>query len=463
MRKFAARHIGALGTSLAAFAILAGALGATLVANDRAERARVQAEERFQQTRAIANSMLFDVFDEVSLTAGTTTAREMLARTSLTYLEALAADPNAPTDVRVEAGLGFLRLSQVIGGGQTGELGRQADAGALLLKAQSILQPLYEAQPEDPSIARAMVTLLLEQTGAALYADNNATNALALATRAREILEPYRTADAAAARQYITTLQAQADSYGWDDRFAEALPLHQQAETFALALPEAIRTDINVTRARGSNLRLMGEAYHRLGRVEEARTTLALAVTQQRNVVERSPNNTGYQRNLAIALWFSAVVHRTNERNQEAQIAIEESVAIARRMRERDPNDASAVRMVAISSEVYAQVLADLGRFNESYTVGQDVIVAQRELVRRAGNTAGARRSLAAALMTHGGNSYNSASYTRACEAWIEAEGIYEELNRNGAMSEWDRTQALAEAQRYVSLACNPPRAGLAE
>lgn len=461
LRKFAARHGGALTASIAAFVLLAGALGVTLIANARAERARALAEQRFEQTRAIANSMLFDVFDEVSLTAGTTNAREMLARTSLTYLEALAADANAPIDVRVEAGLGFLRLSQVVGGGQASELGRYEDANALLVQAKSILEPLYEAHPGDANVARAMVTLLLEQSGAALYTDNDADAAMALAVRAREILEPYRTADARAARQYIAALQAQADSYGWNDRYAEAAPLHEQAEAFAAALPETLSTDIDVMRARGSNLRLLGDAYHRLERPEDARVTLERAVAQQRAVNAAAPNNPAYMRNLSIALWFSAVVHRANERDQAARAAIEESVTVARLMRERDPNDAGAIRMVAISTEVYAQVLSDLGRNDESYAVGQEVIAAHRELVSRAGGTAGARRSLAAALMTHGGNSYNAGAHARACVAWQEALGIYEELNRSGAMSERDRTVTLAEAQDFVRRACNPPRRGL--
>ncbi len=461
LRKFAARHSGALTASIAAFALLAGGLAVTLVANARAERARALAEERFEQTRAIANSMLFEVFDEVSLTAGTTNAREMLARTSLTYLEALAADANAPVDVRVEAGLGFLRLSQVVGGGQASELGRYEDANALLAQSQSILEPLYAAHPNDPGVARAMVTLLLEQSGAALYTDNNADNALALAARAREILEPYRTADARAARQYIAALQAQADSYGWNDRYAEAAPLHEQAEAFAAALPTSLSSDIDVMRARGSNLRLLGDAYHRLERPEDARVTLERAVGLQRAVNAAAPNNPAYMRTLAIALWFSAVVHRANERDQAARAAIEESVTVARRMRERDPNDAGAIRMVAISTEVYAQVLSDLGRSDESYTIGQEVIAAHRDLVSRAGGTAGARRSLAAALMTHGGNSYNAGSFGRACAAWEEATGIYEELNRSGAMSDRDRTVTLAQAQDFVRRACNPPRQGL--
>lgn len=461
LRKFAARHSGALTASIAAFVLLAGALGVTLVANARAERARDLAEQRFEQTRAIANSMLFDVFDEVSMTAGTTNAREMLARTSLTYLEALAADPQAPVDVRVEAGLGFLRLSQVVGGGQASELGRYEDANALLVQSQSILEPLFATHPDDPGVARAMATLLLEQSGAALYTDNDADAGFALASRAREILEPYRTADVRAARQYIAALQAQADSYGWNDNYVEALPIHQAAEAFAASLPEALSTDIDVMRARGSNLRLMGEAYHRLERVEEARVTLDRAVAQQRAVSDAAPNNPGFMRNLSIALWYRAVVHRSNDRNEAARASIEESVTVARRMRERDPNDAGAIRMVAISTEVYAQVLGDLGRFAESYSVGEEVIAAHRELARRAGGTAGARRSLAAALMTHGGNSYNAGAYTRACEAWVEGTSIYEDLNRAGAMSERDRTVTLAESQGIVRRACNPPRQGL--
>lgn len=461
LRKFAARHSGALTASIAAFALLAGGLAVTLVANARAERARALAEERFEQTRAIANSMLFDVFDEVSNVSGTTTAREMLARTSLTYLEALAADPNAPVDVRVEAGLGFLRLAQVVGGGQASELGRYQDANALLAQAQSILEPLFEAHPQEPSVARAMATLLLEQSGAALYTDNDADNAFALAARARDILEPYRTEDVRAARQYIAALQAQADSYGWNDRYADALPLHQQAEAFAAALPPDFSGNIDVMRARGSNLRLMGDALHRLERTEEARITLERAVAQQRAVTQAAPNNPSYMRSLAIALWFSAVVHRSNGRDDAARATIEESVAVARRMRERDPNDAGAIRMVAISTEVYAQVLGDLRRFDESYAAGQDVIAAHRELVRRAGGAAGAKRSLAAALMTHGGNSYNAGAYPRACVAWDEGLAIYEELNAAGAMSDRDRTVTLAEAQSFVRRACNPPRAGL--
>jgi len=64
--------------------------------------------------------------------------RELLARTGLRYVDRLAADPKAPTDVRIEAGLGYVRLAEVVGGGQAGQLGKMADANVLLAKAEAI-------------------------------------------------------------------------------------------------------------------------------------------------------------------------------------------------------------------------------------------------------------------------------------------------------------------------------------
>lgn len=461
LRKFVGRHPLVLASSLAAFALLATALVLTLNANVRAEQARLEAEARFEETRAIAKTMLFDVFDEVSTMVGSTRARETLARTGLAYLEALAADEDAPTELRVEAGLGFLRLSQVVGGGQAGELGRYEDANALLAEAERIIGPLYEAHPDNPLVARAMASLLLERSGAALYNDSDVPNARALAVRARDILRPIATTDADAARQYAVALRAEGDTYGWDDQYAEARDRHVQAETFIAGLPPTLRNDVQVMRARSANLRLLGESYHRLGEAEQARVILDRAVEINRAVLATAPQNPTFIRNLSISLWYRAVVHRTNERNVEARESIQEAVELGRTLRARDPNDAGAIRMLAIASEVYAQVLGDLRQYPQSFAMGAEVIAAHRDLVRRAEGAVGARRSLAAALMTYGGNFYNGGEYARACSAWAEGLSIYRDMERAGVLSDADRARALAQAIELTTRACNPPRAGM--
>jgi hypothetical protein len=48
-------------------------------------------------------------------------------------LEELAADPGAPTDVRIEAADGYLRLAGVLGFSSAGQLGLRAEADAMMV------------------------------------------------------------------------------------------------------------------------------------------------------------------------------------------------------------------------------------------------------------------------------------------------------------------------------------------
>ncbi|HRK63972.1 MAG TPA: serine/threonine-protein kinase, partial [Terricaulis sp.] len=463
LRKFVARRRAPVLAGAAVFVLLAGALALTLATNVRAEQARREAENRFQQTREIAKVMLFDVYDEVSQTAGSTSAREMLARAGLDYLDALAADESAPLDVRLEAGRGYLRLSQVTGGDQAGELARHQDGEALLARADEIIRPLYDRHPDNPEVARAMAQVVLDQAGANIYNNNKIGMALEQAQRAQAIIEPFSQQDADSARIYAVAIQAEGDTYGWNDDYPGSIPHFQRALAFLDALPEETRNEIALMRVRGALLRLLGEAYHNTDQPVLARETLDAAVTNNRNVMERTPNNPNSLRSYAIANWYRAVVHRTNDRVPEARVSIEEAHRTAQTMRARDPNDVGAVRLVAITGEVYAQVLGDLRRFPESYRLSDEVIAAHRQLVEQSSGSQGARRSLAAALATTGGNYYNGGQYARACQFWRETHEIYSSFERAGTISEYDRTHGLAEMREFLRDACNPPRAGLRE
>lgn len=458
LRKFATRRRTPVLIGFCVFAVLLVALAATLTANIRAEQARQEAENRFEQTRAIAKTMLFEVYDEVSRTAGTTQAREMLARTGLDYLDALAADADAPADLRLEAGRGYLRLAQVTGGDQAGELARHQDGEALMARAEEIITPLYEQNPGDIEVARTMAQLLLDRSGANIYTHNQIDLAREQAQRVQTIIEPFARDDLDAARIYAVAIQAEGDTHGWKDDYPGAVPHFERALAFLDGLPEAMRQEIALMRVRGALLRLLGEAYHNLGRKDEARATLDATVANNRAVLERTPDNPSALRSYAIANWYRAVVHRTNERNAEARASIEEAHRTAQSMRARDPNDGGAIRMVATTGEVYAQVLADLGRFTESYRLSDEVIAAHRSLVERSEGSQGARRSLAAALATTGGNYHNGRQYARACAFWREAHDIYISFDRAGTLSDWDRANSLVEMQTFIRDGCNPPR-----
>ncbi len=461
LRKFIGRHrLGVAGAAIALL-LLVGALGAALFANMRAERALAESERRFGETRAIAKTLLFDAFDQVSRVPGSTQAREYLARAGLTYLEALAADENAPLDVRIEAGLGYMRLAQVVGGGQASQLGRYADADALLARSEEILGGLLDRHPDDANVRRAMAALLVEQSGSNLYNNNDVERARAQAIRAKELMAAGAAGDLEAARLYADALRAEGDTHNWDDAFPQARELHNAAESFIAGLPAPFQADPQMRSIRAGNLRLLGEAHHKLQEVEPARRTLDQAVEINRALVAEQPDDPLIRRRLATSLRYRAIVHRSNDRNELARQSIEESRAEAERLRARDPNDAGALQLVALVAEVQAQILADLRRFPESYAVGEQVRAMHVSLVEKAGGAAGAARSMAAARRTDGGNHYNGGDYAGACRIWRETLDLYAGLDRRGQLTDTDRGNAVRELTDYVQRTCNPPRAAL--
>ncbi|WP_426167552.1 protein kinase domain-containing protein [Sandarakinorhabdus sp. DWP1-3-1] len=446
--RFVARHRIGVAAGTAAVVLLVGALGTTLAANARAETARVEAEQRFAQTRAIARSLLFDAYDEVGKVPGSAVARARLAETGQTYLLALAAQKDAPRDVRIETGLGFLRLAKVVGNGGDNQLGRLEDGSKLIGRADAILAPLHRAYPDDPAVTIAYADLLVEQTATALYTDNDPATARRKALEARRLLgaDPARSVDSA--RLYALAAQGLGDSYAWSDDYAAARTEYRAAEAFITGLPPGIADARPLRMVRSANLRLLAEANHKLGDETAALAAVNQAVALNRALVAAAPDDPALPRKLALSLWYRAVLQRTDDHLADAAASIAEAVAIARALRQRSNGDASSLQLVAFTGEVQAQVLIDLGRAAEAFAISDEVVAAHRRMVTLAGDTDGPRRSMAMALTTVGGNFYTGGARGRACAAWQEALALLEG-NRN--LGGEDRAKAVPRLRAGIA------------
>ncbi len=446
--KFVARHRAGVAAGGVALLLLVGALVVTLLANARAETARAEAETRFAQTRSIAKSLLFDAYDEVGKVPGATAARARLAETGQTYLLALAGQADAPRDVRIETGLGFVRLAQVVGTGGDSQLGRLEDGSRLLARAAAVLVPLHRAYPGDVAVTRAYAALLIEQTAVALYTDNDPVRARAAAGETHRLLAANPGRDVETARLNATAWQGLGDSFAWSNDYARARDAYLAGERFIAALPPPLRDARPVRKVRSANARLLGEAYHKLGQESAALAAVAEAVRLNRALVAADPDDPALIRKLALSLWYTAVVERSNALDAKAARSIDEAVELARGLRRRSNGDATSLQLVSFTGEVQAQVLSDLGRHAEAFRVNDEVIAAHRHMVALAGNTAGARRSMAMALTTVGGNFYKGRARVRACAAWREALSL---LAGNRSLGEEDRTMAIPRLRRGIA------------
>jgi len=194
--------------------------------------------------------------------------------------------------------------------------------------------------------------------------------------------------------------------------------------------------------ASSANLRLLGEAHHKLKAEPEAEAALDHAVAINRALVARQTDDRRNIRKLPLSLWYREVVLRTNKKDELARVSIDEAVTKARILLARDANDVGALKLFGAVAEVKVQLLADMTPFPASFAMSDEVISTYRRLFLLAGNTTGESRSLATALTTRGGIIYNRAAYQQACAAWRGALGVFSALEVRNKLTETDRLRA---------------------
>jgi tetratricopeptide (TPR) repeat protein len=121
MSKFARKHRAGLATA-AGFAVLlvAGIMVATMEAR--------RAQRRFAQVRELANTFLFQFYDQVTPLAGSTAVRASIVDTARKYLDGLAAEAGHDRWLLFELAQAYARLGQVQGGHSSASLGQVDDA-----------------------------------------------------------------------------------------------------------------------------------------------------------------------------------------------------------------------------------------------------------------------------------------------------------------------------------------------
>ena len=443
LRKFVGRHRWGVGAAAGASALLIGAFGATLAANARAEAARAEAEARFQDVRTLAKSMMFDVYDEVAKVQGSVDARLKLAQTAQTYLDRLAADANAPLDVRLEAGEGYFRLGRVVGSTGGGSLGRREEGKALLSRSQRILEQLHAEHPERADVNLALGHLLSMMAGESLYADGDSKTARERAIRARTLLSNLPQTTERSAGALAGAFLYEGDSYGWDNDIPAAGRVYEDGLNTIAALPESLRRSDAVGVSESALLRQSGNVYLYGRQFDQAVDRLERAVSLSRARAAATNGDPAWTRRLVASLWSLGDALREAGRLDEALGTLQDGQAIARDMAARSPSDAGALEAIALTGIVLAQVHSARGAHPQAVAAANEVAAIRRSLAERSGGNKGSRLHLAVGLKDASGV-YRAAGETAlACRALREAHDILNGYAERGDLSDYDRENNL--------------------
>lgn len=187
-RKFVLRHKAAVAAALLlALAVLGGVFTTLREARIAAAHQR-RAEERFNDVRKLANSLMFEIHDSIRDLPGSTPARRLLVTRAQEYLDNLSAQSNGDASLQRELAAAYERVGDVLGYPYGANLGDKPGAKRNYEKALSIRESLALASPHDDALQRDLINIqfrlaqLFESSG-------NFSEALAALSKGQQIAQ----------------------------------------------------------------------------------------------------------------------------------------------------------------------------------------------------------------------------------------------------------------------------------
>jgi len=147
-RKFVARHRIVVATGVALTLALIAGVGATVREARIAAANQRRAEQRFDDVRKLANSLMFEIHDSIEPLPGATPARKLLVQRSLEYLNSLSSEASGDISLQRELANAYERIGLVQGNPQGANLGDVAGALDSFTKALSVRQKIADAGRE---------------------------------------------------------------------------------------------------------------------------------------------------------------------------------------------------------------------------------------------------------------------------------------------------------------------------
>jgi serine/threonine protein kinase len=140
--KFIARNrTGIAAATFIMLAVLAGS-GVSLYEAYRARQNELRAERRFNDVRALANSLLFDIHDAIRDLPGSTPARKLIVERALKYLDSLDSETGGDPALERELATAYERVGEVQGEYLSSSLGDTQSTLRSFEKALALRQSL---------------------------------------------------------------------------------------------------------------------------------------------------------------------------------------------------------------------------------------------------------------------------------------------------------------------------------
>ena len=376
--KFVGRHRRVTWASIAAVVLLVGAFVGTSVAWWLADTARVAEARRFEDVRALAKYLLFDLNEQLRSVPGNTTARADLAAKAQSYLDALEKTPDASPGLRLETAQGLVKLAEIQNSPLERNLGQTQAAKDNLARARSILANLRDdGDRPDIAVTEARIAAIMSLILFYKDADPKAAEAEIVAGEAAlaRVSEKDRTRDWRLAQRDLS--RAQIDRYSGDEKFEELVKGSDRHDALVDAWPveERDSDQAAIEHAfakynRGLGWAMQGDNARGYPEMRRGHDELVAAEA-------KAPGNPDLLYYIAWAGGDGYAAAAGADKAEEGEdLLISARQAAARLVAIADRDESARVLNFTIG-EAYAQHLRTKGRFKEAIAEQQKIVDAR--------------------------------------------------------------------------------------
>ncbi|HRH40900.1 MAG TPA: protein kinase, partial [Pyrinomonadaceae bacterium] len=359
--KFMQRNrIGVAAAALILITLLGG-LFATLYQRNKAQR-------RFNDVRQLANSFLFEFHDAIKDLPGATSARELVVKRAIEYLDKLSQESEGDSTLQRELGTAYAEIGQIQGNSYHSNLGDTDGAMKSYRRSLEIRQKLADADPKNLDLQHELADSH-EGVGDMLYTINDLKGGLESYEKAVAIREKiiaaapdnleyrYSLGGVLGKRGDIKGMEGfpnLGDTLGALESYRQGVKVYEELVNLA---PE----NEKFQSAYATMLHFMGMLQTTTGDAKGAIANGQKALSIFDSLIAANPNNAKYETHKMSGLIFMRYPLLDEGRTAEAIQNARQVISTMEKQVAADPKNSFAKRSLGVSYNSLAKCLLQAG------------------------------------------------------------------------------------------------------
>lgn len=426
-----------------AIASLTGALALTFVQFQTAQRERDIADKRFNDVRSLANTMMFDVYDEIEFISGTSQAKTQLAEAAQEYLSDLSASAGGDVELKLEAAKGYIRLATITGNPTEGAKTDLNAASESYASAEALLEEIRSIPPENDEVLFQLsrVNYLIADT--AMITEKNLDKAQRRLERSISILQAYKNQTSELPDRFQEAiLKSQtllSVAYGQDGRAERSIKLAKEVADKQMEIALSNIDDHDRVREANVALNNLGRQMVRMENYDAAIESYTSSLDIIRPLVEANPDNERFRRDISYTYWRRAHAYSRIQDGERSLSDFQNAAMWMKRVADADPENSNHQEFLEVIIGESMLAYKHLGDFETAERIGLSYISRMQSFIEKKPNDQNLERDVLVGYWNLIGLYSDFDRTDKECNSIKTVLSISDAMEKKGTLLETDR------------------------